>query len=390
MEVSWNITLLAGQNFALYLMRVTGKWAESSDQETIQSICRLYLFTVLIFSCLLHCSWAHCGESVSENRIVKGKLKWKEPFKKETVTVTCQVAYTQLSWCKRTGIPLDGQHAIRSPWGVNRRMKTVGAVSGPMNSTERRGRRWALSEGWNLQCGVSKNLITYGVFCDILYLHKLKAESHGKRHKTILNTNYSRCPIYKQAWNNACNISFFEKDTPLQSKTPDYDLRSSQVQVTLDLKSTRKQIMSRVEALKDTNLRSLLRELRTDIAMAVDDPFPLVYGLADKNIITDQLLKVSKSDIVWLTIRRCICRNILLHSNLLFYRILWRRRTEKGSTRPCILSCPGSWSRADPLSRLSGATCPKTTTWTATPSCRHCSLTYTQVYKDQVWPKYCV
>ncbi|TKS79835.1 Ras-related protein [Collichthys lucidus] len=64
-----------------------------------------------------------------------------------------------------------------------------------------------------------------------------------------------------------------------------------QVQVTLYPKSTRKQIMSRVEALKDTNLRSLLRELRTDIAMAVDDPFPLVYGLADKNIITDQLLK---------------------------------------------------------------------------------------------------
>ncbi|GAA6234494.1 autoimmune regulator isoform X1 [Lates japonicus] len=49
--------------------------------------------------------------------------------------------------------------------------------------------------------------------------------------------------------------------------------------------------MSRVEALRDTNLRSLLKELRTDIAMAVDDPFPLVYGLADKNIITDQLLK---------------------------------------------------------------------------------------------------
>lgn len=42
----------------------------------------------------------------------------------------------------------------------------------------------------------------------------------------------------------------------------------------------------------DTNLRSLLRELRTDIAMAVDDPFPIVYGLADKNIIPDQLLKV--------------------------------------------------------------------------------------------------
>ncbi|XP_008283989.1 autoimmune regulator [Stegastes partitus] len=49
--------------------------------------------------------------------------------------------------------------------------------------------------------------------------------------------------------------------------------------------------MSKVEAFRDTNLRSLLRELRTDIAMAVDDPFPLVYGLADKNIITEQLLK---------------------------------------------------------------------------------------------------
>ncbi|XP_036940324.1 autoimmune regulator isoform X2 [Acanthopagrus latus] len=49
--------------------------------------------------------------------------------------------------------------------------------------------------------------------------------------------------------------------------------------------------MSIVEAFRDTNLRSLLRELRTDIAMAVGDPFPLVYGLADKNIISDQLLK---------------------------------------------------------------------------------------------------
>ncbi|XP_037837973.1 autoimmune regulator [Kryptolebias marmoratus] len=49
--------------------------------------------------------------------------------------------------------------------------------------------------------------------------------------------------------------------------------------------------MSRVEVFVDANLRSLLRELRTDIAMAVDDPFPIVYGLADKNIITDQLLK---------------------------------------------------------------------------------------------------
>lgn len=48
-----------------------------------------------------------------------------------------------------------------------------------------------------------------------------------------------------------------------------------------------------MQVFKHTNLRSLLREMRTDIAMAVDDPFPLIYGLADKNIITDQLQKVS-------------------------------------------------------------------------------------------------
>ncbi|XP_072771356.1 autoimmune regulator [Nerophis lumbriciformis] len=49
--------------------------------------------------------------------------------------------------------------------------------------------------------------------------------------------------------------------------------------------------MSTVEALKDTKLGSLLKGLRTDIAMAVDDTFPLVHGLADKNIISEQLLK---------------------------------------------------------------------------------------------------
>ncbi|CAL8366741.1 unnamed protein product [Boreogadus saida] len=49
--------------------------------------------------------------------------------------------------------------------------------------------------------------------------------------------------------------------------------------------------MSRAEIYGTTDLRTRLRELRTDIAMAVDDPFPLVHGLADRNIITDQLLK---------------------------------------------------------------------------------------------------
>ncbi|CAL8325209.1 unnamed protein product [Arctogadus glacialis] len=49
--------------------------------------------------------------------------------------------------------------------------------------------------------------------------------------------------------------------------------------------------MSRAESYGTSDLRTRLRELRTDIAMAVDDPFPLVHGLADRNIITDQLLK---------------------------------------------------------------------------------------------------
>ena len=51
-------------------------------------------------------------------------------------------------------------------------------------------------------------------------------------------------------------------------------------------------IMSRVEGFRDTDSRSQLRELRTDIAMAVDDPFPLLYGLVDRNVITEQLFKV--------------------------------------------------------------------------------------------------
>ncbi|XP_024908178.1 autoimmune regulator [Cynoglossus semilaevis] len=49
--------------------------------------------------------------------------------------------------------------------------------------------------------------------------------------------------------------------------------------------------MSRVETFRDTSLRCRLRELRTDIAMSVDDTFPLVHGLADKNIISDQQFK---------------------------------------------------------------------------------------------------
>ncbi|XP_061151689.1 autoimmune regulator [Syngnathus typhle] len=46
-----------------------------------------------------------------------------------------------------------------------------------------------------------------------------------------------------------------------------------------------------IMSLAEANLGSLLRGLRTDIAMAVHDAFPLVHGLADKNIISEQMLK---------------------------------------------------------------------------------------------------
>uniref|UniRef100_A0A4W5PIR6 Autoimmune regulator n=1 Tax=Hucho hucho TaxID=62062 RepID=A0A4W5PIR6_9TELE len=49
--------------------------------------------------------------------------------------------------------------------------------------------------------------------------------------------------------------------------------------------------MSRVEAFEDPDPRSQLKEFRTDISMAIDDPFPLLYGLLDRSIISDQILK---------------------------------------------------------------------------------------------------
>lgn len=51
--------------------------------------------------------------------------------------------------------------------------------------------------------------------------------------------------------------------------------------------------MSRVEAFEDPDPRSQLKEFRTDISMVIDDPFPLLYGLVDRSIISDQILKVS-------------------------------------------------------------------------------------------------
>ncbi|KAL7849299.1 hypothetical protein SRHO_G00209220 [Serrasalmus rhombeus] len=48
--------------------------------------------------------------------------------------------------------------------------------------------------------------------------------------------------------------------------------------------------MSRVEAFGNSELRSQLKASRTEIAMAIHDAFPLLYGLADHEIISDRLL----------------------------------------------------------------------------------------------------
>ncbi|KAI7809899.1 putative autoimmune regulator [Triplophysa rosa] len=49
--------------------------------------------------------------------------------------------------------------------------------------------------------------------------------------------------------------------------------------------------MSRVEGYGESDLRFQLRACRTEIAMAIHDPFPLLYGLADHDIISEQILK---------------------------------------------------------------------------------------------------
>lgn len=161
------------------------------------------------------------------------------------------------------------------------------------------------------------------------------------------------------------NASFFKEDTPLTCKTP---VRGP---VRSLLCFDTRQIVSRMEEFREANLRSLLKQLRTDIAMAIDDSFPVVYGLADKNIITDQLQKVSDPAPSW---AKCLWTHKFWRKAV-FYRTLWRKRAEKGSIRQCIHSCPGSYNREDPSSGPSGATWPKTTTWTVIPSCRSWSQT---------------
>ncbi|XP_066566339.1 autoimmune regulator [Amia ocellicauda] len=51
------------------------------------------------------------------------------------------------------------------------------------------------------------------------------------------------------------------------------------------------EVMCSTDRPRDADLRSQLRMFRTEIAMAIDDPFPLLYGLADHDIITEQLFK---------------------------------------------------------------------------------------------------
>ncbi|KAJ8389617.1 hypothetical protein AAFF_G00118540 [Aldrovandia affinis] len=50
-------------------------------------------------------------------------------------------------------------------------------------------------------------------------------------------------------------------------------------------------LMCTMEHSGDPGHRSRLRASRTEIAMAIDDPFPLLYGLADHDIITEQMFK---------------------------------------------------------------------------------------------------
>uniref|UniRef100_A0A673HGP2 Autoimmune regulator-like n=1 Tax=Sinocyclocheilus rhinocerous TaxID=307959 RepID=A0A673HGP2_9TELE len=49
--------------------------------------------------------------------------------------------------------------------------------------------------------------------------------------------------------------------------------------------------MSRVEGYGESDLRSQLRACRTEIAMAIHDPFPLLYGLVDHDVISEQILR---------------------------------------------------------------------------------------------------
>lgn len=46
--------------------------------------------------------------------------------------------------------------------------------------------------------------------------------------------------------------------------------------------------------LGEGDLRKLLKLYRTEISMAVDDVFPLLHGLVDHDVVTEEMFKVRK------------------------------------------------------------------------------------------------
>lgn len=95
---------------------------QHSSQPAIQSVHRFHqIFSHPCQSGGDYRSEALCGESESENLIGEGKLRRKEPFRRNVVPVARQVP----------SLSSSGVRGQESP-----RVKAVGVVSGQMNSTE--------------------------------------------------------------------------------------------------------------------------------------------------------------------------------------------------------------------------------------------------------------
>ena len=55
-------------------------------------------------------------------------------------------------------------------------------------------------------------------------------------------------------------------------------------------------MISSDKLLGEGDLRKLLKIYRTEISMAVDDVFPLLHGLADYDVVTEEMFKVRKKN----------------------------------------------------------------------------------------------
>lgn len=130
----------------------------------------------------------------------------------------------------------------------------------------------------------------------------------------------------------------------------------------------------------DSESCSQLKKFCTDISMAIDDPFPLLYGLVDRLYSGCRDYLVDHQYLILY-----LFKNLSMFHCTIFYmehcmtdkcfalttdRWPWRERAERRSTKPCTPCFPGSWSRVGPPSRPPGPTWPRTTTRTATPECR--------------------